>query len=216
MKKKSILLILLPLVLILFSCSDAKKEYYANGKLKSIVHVRNGKYHGKALFYDQSGNLQLECFYKDNLLQGPLLRFFPLNKKKEEQNYDKGNLDGLCTTWYQDGSKQTETTYMNGVLNGPYLEFYPNNRLKIQGQYLKGFYTGRWFFYNFGGDLVGNGQFTHGTGKEDSFFSDGKVSHEVHFKDNLKEGEELEYDSTGRVTSIKIFKHDSLISSLKK
>ena len=139
-----------------------------------------------------------------------------LNKKKEEQNYDKGNLDGLSTVWYEDGGKFSETTYMNGILNGPYREYHPDNRIKVQGQYLQGFYTGKWLYFDFSGDVVGEGQFIHGTGKERSFYPNGKVSHEVHFKDNLKDGEEMDYDLSDNVTSIKIFSHDSLIRSIQK
>ncbi len=215
MNRYRILLFIFPLVFMLFSCRDAKKEYWPNGKLKSVVHVHGGKYHGKAMFYNPTGDLQLECFYKDNLLQGPLIRYYTFNKKKEQQNYDKGNLDGLSTVWYEDGGKLSETTYMNGILNGPYREYHPDNRIKVQGQYLKGFFSGRWLYFDFSGDIIGEGQFTHGTGNQRSFFSNRKISHEVHYKDNLKNGEEIEYDPTGKVTSIKLFSHDSLIRSIR-
>jgi len=216
MKKCFFLFIILPFVILLSACSDTKKEYFPNGVLKSVVHVRDGKYYGKALFYNSSGDLQLECFYKDNLLQGPLIRYFHYLKKKEEQNYDKGNLDGLCTEYYEDGGRLTETTYMNGVLNGPYREYHPGNRIKLQGQYLKGFFTGRWLYFNYSGDIIGDGQFTHGTGRQRSYYDNGKVSHEVHFKNNLKDGEELDYDPSGTVTGIKIFRNDSLIKSIQR
>jgi antitoxin component YwqK of YwqJK toxin-antitoxin module len=197
------------------SCRDAKKEYWPNGKLKSVVHIRGGKYYGKAVFYQPTGDYQLVCFYKDNLLQGPLIRYYSYNKKKELQNFDKGNLDGLSTIWYEDGGKLSETTYMNGILNGPYREYHPDNHLKVQGQYLNGFFTGKWLYFNFSGDIVGEGEFVHGTGKERSFYPDGTVSHEVHYKNNLKDGEEIEYSQKGQVTSIKVFSHDSLTQSIR-
>ena len=104
---------------------------------------------------------------------------------------------------------------MNGVLNGPYREFHPDNRLKVQGQYLKGFYSGKWLYYDLGGDLVGEAEFIRGTGRQRSFYPDGKVSHEVHYKNNLKDGEEIEYSGTGKVSSIKTFRNDTLIRNLK-
>jgi antitoxin component YwqK of YwqJK toxin-antitoxin module len=157
MNKSRLCLFLLPLVIMLFSCGNAKKEYYMDGKLKSVVHIRKGKYYGKALFFNSIGDLQLECFYKNNLLQGPLIRYYNYNKKKEEQNYDKGNLDGLSTVWYEDGGKLSETTYMNGILNGPYREYHPDNRIKVQGQYLQGFFTGKWLYFDFSGNIIGEG-----------------------------------------------------------
>jgi antitoxin component YwqK of YwqJK toxin-antitoxin module len=215
MNKFRLFLFLFPFVFTLFSCKDVKKEYWQDGKLKSVVHIRGGKYYGKSVFYNPTGDLQLECFYKNNLLQGPLIRYYRYNKKKEQQNFDKGNLDGLSTVWYEDGGKLSETTYMNGVLNGPYREYHPDNHLKIQGQYLQGFYSGKWLYFEFNGDVIGEGQFTHGTGKQTSFYPDGKVSHEVHFKDNLKDGEETEYDQRGIIISKKLYSHDSLIRSIR-
>jgi antitoxin component YwqK of YwqJK toxin-antitoxin module len=210
------LLIYLFLAVFIFtSCSNAVKEYYPDGKLKSVVHMKGGKYYGRSVYYNPSGDIQLECFYKDNLLQGPLIRYFNYKKKKDEQNYDKGNLDGLSTEWYEDGGKLSEATFMNGILNGPYREYHNNNRLKVQGQYLKGYFTGKWLYYDLSGDIRGEGQFIHGTGKQRSFYQDGKVSHEIHYKDNLKDGEEIEYDLSGKVISIKIFKNDSLINNLR-
>ncbi|MCX6248881.1 MAG: hypothetical protein NTW10_14235 [Bacteroidetes bacterium] len=215
MKKHGVLILLLGFLLLFPSCKDTKKEYYPDGTLKSVVHVRGGKYYGKAVFYSPNGDIQLECFYKEGILQGPLIRYYPLKKKKELQNYDKGNLDGLSTTWFLDGGKSSETTYMNGILNGPYREYHPNNRIKVQGQYLNGFFAGKWFYFNFNGDIVGEGQFTHGTGNQRSFFPDGKVSHDVPYKNNLKDGEEIEYDPSGKVSSVKIFRNDSLIRVIR-
>jgi antitoxin component YwqK of YwqJK toxin-antitoxin module len=208
-------LIVFSLAFLLYSCREAKKEFYSNGKLKSVVHVKGGKYYGKALFYYHTGDIQLECFYKDDLLQGPLIRYYTLNRKKEAQNYDKGELDGLSTMWYEDGGKLSETNYMGGVLNGPYREYHPNNRLKVQGQYQQGFFSGKWLYFNVGGDIVGDGKFIHGTGKQRSYYPDGMVRHEVHFKDNLKEGEDTEYDETGKITSLKIYSRDSLVRIIR-
>ena len=215
MKNQRALLVLFLLAFFITSCRDAKNEYYPDGKLKSVVHVRGGEYYGKAIYYLPSGDIELECFYKDNLLQGPLIRFFRFNKKKEVQNYDKGKLDGLSTTYYADGGTSAESTYMNGILNGPYREYHPYNHLKVQGQYLNGFFTGLWLYFESGGDIVGEGHFTHGTGIQRSFFPDGKVSRVVHFKDNLKEGEDIEYSPDGKVVSIKMFSRDSLIRNIR-
>lgn len=177
--------------------------------------MKGGKYSGKSEYYSPAGDLQLECYYKDNLLQGPLIRYYRYNKKKEEQNYEKGNLDGMSTQWYEDGSRMAESTYVKGLLNGPYHEYHAGNRIKVDGQYLQGYYTGTWLYFNFGGEVVGEARFTHGTGKQRSFYPDGRVSHEVYYKDNLKDGEEIEYDPAGKVTSIKVFRHDSLIRSIR-
>jgi antitoxin component YwqK of YwqJK toxin-antitoxin module len=211
MKRSSLLLFFFAFAIIFSSCRNAREEYYSNGKLKSVIHIRGGKYYGKAVYYYPNGDVQLECFYKDDILQGPLIRYYTLGRKKEQQNYDKGNLDGLSTTWYPDGGKSSETTYMNGLLNGPYREYHPRDRIKVQGQYLEGFFSGRWFYFGMGGDVVGEAKFIHGTGIQRSYFPDGKISRVVHYKDNRKDGEEVEYDPAGKVVSVSLFRSDSLV-----
>jgi uncharacterized protein len=213
-RSPSFLLILLP-VFFLASCQDVKKTYWPGGKVKSVVHMKGTLYHGKAEYFSESGDLQLVCTYRDNLLEGPLIRYYPHNRKKEEQRYSRGKPDGLSTVWYEDGGKLSETTYSNGVLSGPYREYHPNQRIRIEGQYLDGFFSGRWLYSDFNGDIIGEGQFIHGTGKQRAFFSDGTVKHEVHYKDNLKDGEEIEYDAGGKIRHVRIFRNDTLIRSLK-
>jgi antitoxin component YwqK of YwqJK toxin-antitoxin module len=211
-------LILLIIVALAFfpSCTKVKKEYWTNGQIKSEVHMKGDNYQGKAVYYFESGGIQLECFYKDNLLQGPFIRYWAFNKKKDEQNYEKGNLDGLSTTWYEDGGKETEATYMNGILNGPYHEYHPDNHIRVDGQYLNGFFSGRWLYYDFSGDIIGESQFTHGTGRERAFYSNGNLKHEINFKDNLRDGEEIIYNENKTVRTIYIFSHDTLIRSMQK
>jgi len=209
------LLIIIP-ILFLISCRDVEKTYWPNGKVKSVIHMKGSLYHGKAEYFSATGELLLACAYQNNLLQGPLIRYYALNKKKEEQHYSKGSLDGLSTIWYEDGGKQTEITYMNGILNGPYREYHPDNRIRVEGQYLNGYYSGKWLYYDFNGTIIGEGRFIHGTGKQRLFFPDGKVHHEVNYKDNLKDGEEIEYDSGNNVRSIKIYRKDTLVRNLQK
>jgi antitoxin component YwqK of YwqJK toxin-antitoxin module len=211
----SILIIFL-LSIVLVSCRDVQKTYWPNGKLKSVVHLKGNIYHGKAQYYSSTGQIQLECAYQDNQLQGPLIRFYTFSRKKEEQHYSKGVLDGLSTTWYEDGWKLTETTYLNGVLNGPYREYHPENRIKVEGQYMNGYFSGRWLYYDFSGSVVGDGQFTHGTGIQRLFFPDGSQHRVVHYKDNLKDGEEIEYSERNKVVSIRIYHNDTLIRSLQR
>ncbi|HEY4784848.1 MAG TPA: hypothetical protein VIH57_02310, partial [Bacteroidales bacterium] len=46
------------------------KSWYESGELMSVVKWENGQKEGKAFFYDNFGNLQKVCNYKDDLLDG--------------------------------------------------------------------------------------------------------------------------------------------------
>jgi antitoxin component YwqK of YwqJK toxin-antitoxin module len=178
--------------------------------------MNGDKYEGRSVYYFEAGGIQLECNYKNNVLQGPMIRYWSFNRKKDEQNYDKGNLDGVSTSWFEDGGKASEATYKQGVLDGPFRQYHPENRIRVEGQYLNGFYTGRWLYYDMGGNIIAEADFIHGTGRERSFYPNGNLKHEVRFKDNLKDGDEIIYDDNRKINTINSYHNDSLIGVIKK
>ena len=82
--------------LILFVCAvgcsrEVEKEYYPNGKLKSVLNYKKGQLEGIALYYYENGVL------------------------KERVNYRKGKRERTGTTYYESGKLKEEITYVNGM-----------------------------------------------------------------------------------------------------
>jgi len=93
MMKRQITLVavVLCLSLLAMSCSrQVEKEYYPNGKLKSVLNYKKGQLEGIALYYYENGNLQ------------------------ERVNYRKGKRERTGTTYYESGKLKEEITYENG------------------------------------------------------------------------------------------------------
>jgi len=216
MNKLKLASFLLLLLILLSSCKNTKTEYWPNGSLKSEIQMKNKLYHGHAIFWYDNGNKELECYYENNVLQGPKIRYYPSGQKKEEFYYNAGKLDGLSVTWYTDGGKSSECAFINGLMNGPYHEYYPDGAIMVDGHYLGGKFTGKWFYYDSSQKIVGIGNFDHGAGIQRSLYASGNVRKEVHIKDNVKDGEEIDYDVAGKITSIKIFSKGVLKENLKK
>lgn len=207
--------VVIPLVFFA-ACKNTKTEFWPNGTKKSEIQLKNNAYNGHAAYWYDNGNKELECYYLNNILHGPMIRYYPNGHKKEGFSYNMGKLDGLFTSWNTDGSKAAESAFINGILNGPYHEFYPDGTLMVEGHYLDGKFTKKWLYYNSEGNIVGIGNFDHGSGIQQGFYSNGKLKRAVRYKDNLKDGEEIEYDIRGDVTAIRVYRKGNLTETLRK
>jgi len=92
MSRKRTLATLLTVFLVLaVGCSrEVQKEYYPNGKLKSVLNYKKGQLQGIALYYYENGIL------------------------KERVNYRKGKRERTGTTYYESGKLKEEISYVNG------------------------------------------------------------------------------------------------------
>jgi antitoxin component YwqK of YwqJK toxin-antitoxin module len=90
-RKRAVLTLLIVLLFAAAGCSrEVKKEYYPDGKLKSVLNYKKGKLEGIALYYYQNGQL------------------------KERVNYRKGKRERTGTTYYESGKLKEEITYVDG------------------------------------------------------------------------------------------------------
>ncbi len=83
------------------------REYYENGKLKSEVGYKNGRFNGPTKEYYANGKLKLEGFSKD------------------------GEPEGLIKTYYESGRIETEVVYKDGEpVAGTFKEYDEKGNLK--------------------------------------------------------------------------------------
>ncbi len=98
---------LLLLAITLFSLSvnaqtEIKKDYYGNGKIKSLTSYVDGKKDGIQTYYNKDGEVMLITPW--------------LNDKKEG-----------VEVYYKNGELKTEITYSNGLKHGIYNIYYKGN-----------------------------------------------------------------------------------------
>lgn len=204
---------LVAILVVLASCSRSrtKRDYWDNGHLQSEMTYKKGKLEGKATWYYDNGNKEQEVFYHENVLNGTLKRWYKNGNLETESEYENGKLNGKAISYDNQGNKVMEETYVNDTLEGPYFLYYPNGTVKVEGHYAKGFFTGRWVYYNMSGHVIGTGNFEHGTGIQKSWWPNGKPQRVIHYKDNLKHGEERWYDENGKLERVLVFENGVLV-----
>ena len=90
-----IILLILLLTIEIAAQIDSLVSYYNNGKIESIVHLRDKVRDGDAIFYWENGN------------------------PKEELTYVNGRVEGLVRRYNQDGVLQEMFSIENGKREGP-------------------------------------------------------------------------------------------------
>ena len=91
-RKRTLAVVALVFFALSVGCSrEVEKEYYPNGKLKSVLNYKKGQLEGIALYYYENGEL------------------------KERVNYRKGKRERTGTTYYESGKLKEEITYENGM-----------------------------------------------------------------------------------------------------
>jgi antitoxin component YwqK of YwqJK toxin-antitoxin module len=160
------------LILLLITgaaCTHTKTESWPNGNKKSEIALNGNNYEGIARYWYEDGTIQMVCTYKNNVLDGPLTRFYTSGFPKEKRLYLNGKLNGKSISWDPTRKIQSIFNYTNDILDGHYIEYYPNGLIKVEGQYIKGDYHGMWLYYDEGGGIIGEGRFDKGNGFQKAF-----------------------------------------------
>jgi antitoxin component YwqK of YwqJK toxin-antitoxin module len=103
---------------------ETRKEYYANGTLKSESEYINDVRNGRELQYDSTGAVIIEQFFKND------------------------SLDGVKTTYYVDGRISEIVNYKSGQKQGDFFKFYSNGYIGSKGTNQDGKTLGMFFVYD--------------------------------------------------------------------
>ena len=87
------------------------KEYYKDGKLKSISNYSNGKLHGKKENYFENGKISTITYYNEDKLDGKKQKFYESGNLEFEGYYTKNNMSGIWKWYDQDGKIVKEKEY---------------------------------------------------------------------------------------------------------
>ncbi|MEI6456280.1 MAG: hypothetical protein WCO93_08325 [bacterium] len=194
--------------LLITACTRVQTEKWPNGNLKSEITMHGGQRNGPARYWFEDGNIQMECIYKDDMLNGNLTRYFayPEGAREEQQTYINDTLDGTDLLWDRAGNVLIQSHFLKGKLHGTYHEFYENKLIKAEGSYVNGNIDGLWLYYDDTGLVVGKGNFTMGNGEQRSFYTGTvKIKMITRYSNNLKDGAEIEYSPEGKVLRKRIY-----------
>ncbi|MEW6773276.1 MAG: hypothetical protein AB1304_04695 [Bacteroidota bacterium] len=97
------------------------RTYWNNGDLRSECFYVDDKKNGlEIIFYDTPDCPEQEAYYKNDSLDGWLIRYSKRCKKIFEEHYVAGKKEGWEIEYYDNGMKKATGYYKNGALDGFY------------------------------------------------------------------------------------------------
>lgn len=211
MKKISYLLFSVSLPFLLHSCKEVKEEYYPNGHLKSRIEYRSGKEHGKIIFYDEGyGTPNLVMTMKNGKKHGQLTRYFFNGNIETSAYYNNDIQEGVESIYDLKGNKIMESHYERGLRHGPYTSWHEKNMIREKGAFKNDKFDGEWVYYDERGLLVGEGNFTEGTGTQTAYDQNGNIMRVTHYVNNMKNGDEIHFHSNGDTLKVVTYLDDRI------
>ncbi|HSZ71831.1 MAG TPA: hypothetical protein VK750_04085 [Cytophagaceae bacterium] len=124
---------------LLFSCTEkkreyslVKKEYYSNGKIKSIgQYINDSIKHGLVKYFYPTGDLKFEIEFKNNIKHGWSKGYY-LNGKIAVKSEFKNNLqNGYTYKYYSNGNLKSKLFWIMGKSYGDGFYYYPNGQIEL-------------------------------------------------------------------------------------
>jgi antitoxin component YwqK of YwqJK toxin-antitoxin module len=147
-----------------------KTDYYYGDVVKAEYTLLNGKINGQVKTYHYNGKIKLIG------------------------NYTNGEKNGLFKEYDDSGNLETEYSMSNGELNGVLKTYYSNGKLRRSGNYLKGEEHGSFVEYDEYGTK--EAEYVMANGMKNGVlkvYEDGKIDVSTTFKDDIKNGQRIEY-----------------------
>lgn len=109
------------------------RTFWSNGDLRSETHYIDNKKNGlEILFYDYPDCPEQEAYFKEDSLDGTLIKYSKRCKKVFEENYSHGIKDGWEIEYYDNGIKKAEGYYRNNALDGYYKVYNKKGRFAYE------------------------------------------------------------------------------------
>ena len=199
-------------ILSLFvSCKKKEIEYYQNGNIKSVIEYRKGKEHGMTTYYDDYYSRPiLEIMMKNGKQNGKMTRYF-FNGNIESVAYYKDNIqEGKYQEFGLKGNPVIECYYVDGKKTGDYVVYHETGIIKEKGAFKDDFFDGKWEYFDDRGFPIGEGEFENGTGYLTNYDLKGQLYRTTHYKDNMKDGEDIFFYPNGDTLKIVTYSEDRI------
>ena len=214
MKKIKIIALLVMVVMVLSSCTRTKVEYFEDGSVKSSIPYRFGKENGlcKYYFINAPHPLKIEMEMRNGKRQGDFVKYYINGRLETRCTYQNDLLEGTEECYHIKGYRTSVTNYMHGKKHGQYVLYYPNGEIVEQGFFYEDLFDGEWLYYDDRGVLIGEGHYDKGTGVQKGYNLNGNLVRVVHYKDNQKNGDDIELNSEGDTVKITVYENDRIVS----
>lgn len=204
---------------VLTSCSDSNQKdvvrsYWDNGNVKSELRYKDGKLNGECFWYYYNGKPEMKTTYVMDKLEGETVRWYENGNLQSKYYLKNDQYDSIFETYNVYGRLVKREHYKEGVLHGDLNQWYDSGKVFLEGGYHEGMLHGKWVMYYENGVVGSLSEFENGSGVQKGFSPDGKfLITEIHYKDNVKDGEEIHYDSDGSVKKVMIWSEGEYVET---
>lgn len=194
--------------------------HFPGGKLHKKLMYKYGLKDGTITWYYPDGSIETEANYKVGFQNGPSKEFYTNGKRFVESNFVDDELDGEYFLYDVEGKLTNKSNYVNGKREGKRQWFYSSGKVSREGSYKNGQCEGEFIYYAEDGtiQLKLNYQFGNvvsysymgadgkyvkdiplkaATGKVTGYYSNGKKSVEMEYKNGKRNGKYIVYNPNG-------------------
>ncbi|KAF3363368.1 Uncharacterized protein PHSC3_000056 [Chlamydiales bacterium STE3] len=162
---------------------------------------------GECIQYYPDGSIKARQFYQDGLLHGPSI-FFSLEGNILAQSwFYKGKREGKTQRFFISGEYSAIERWRNGLREGKQLYFYPEGAIKTFLEFNQGILHGKVELFYLSGQLKFSSHFLKGkrSGKEQFFYLDGTKISEVEYDANQPIGTAFFWHPNGQLAKKIVF-----------
>jgi uncharacterized protein len=179
------------------------KDYFISGKVQFETKSSNMEEpfikQGYTAWYAESGDTNAYSFYNNDVLDGPLIRFYPNGKRHSVQHFKEGKKEGFFCQYYPTGKLKEEFTMKDDVIDGPYKNYSLSGNLMKELIFKQGKEVGSYSSYNEAGILLERGDFDEPrrNGNFESYYANGYPRLKYGIKDAYLNGLLFELSQNG-------------------
>jgi len=142
--------------------------YHPNGFIASKGNYINQLKEGKWKFFSASaeGYLINEEEYRENLRNGPSLKFYSDSTVAERLNYVNDKREGEWFQYYNNGKVFLMSFFSGDMLNGKFEVWFENGTIQFSGFYKNNRREGIWYIYDREGSLLYKLEYVEGVTKD--------------------------------------------------
>lgn len=181
--------------------ADGPYTIFKNGFKSEKGIYKNGMLNGEVIGYFPDGSVSVKYNYLNDKLNGVGLQYYNIGTIKNEYNFVNNDLDGLYKEYYPNKISSIICTYKAGKYIGNFKSFFEDGHVKNDINYNNGILEGIYLTYYRNGKTESEGKAIKGSvsGELNEYYSDGKLKNKSVFDENGKiNGEEISFDHNGR------------------
>lgn len=166
-------------------------KYFDDTKAQSLIATREFSDNGKVAYtivYDRKSNIVSEGKTVNRVNEG-IWKYYQKESKQlmTEENYVKGQLNGVRKVYFVNGAIAEETTYVNGKKEGPYKVYTEKGIVMEEAVFKNNKYEGPAIYREPNGNIASKGNYKNGEKKGKwQFFVNGELKKEEVYPKKIK------------------------------